>query len=1151
MLEVSSLSPDESPPKSGSPRARASSAAWRSQSASALLSASSPGPSSALQERLQQIVESEFSHERLRHVDDLESKVTALHHDKRKAISNLRATEEQYERLIDKTKDQVTTVRSQNETTKREVLRFESELSELRQQREMAPGRRGRLLQEAEQADSEVERLAELRSQQEADVDSTRVEIADLRQRLDRMQSQQWKTKEGSLHAEHEVKNLCDAVADASRKLEESERCRTVLLRKYAESSEQFQQAVASSEKQFGKVLKKRLDDVKHKQKEYNKHKLALEHIEGEIHAEDLTMRTRQTVFEDKLSELQRLHRSLEQERGMSLQREMQHLQCLDAQGPVGTSDAISLEMHQHLLEEQAQQFKKHIKNMENNLGLEVHVQELQLEHRQDRAVDATHGLAPQMDGARESTLTADAGWTPAPPSSVGTALAFCVEAARRTESRAEALQEELVSARHQRGKVEECIAQSSVQLRALSATLQQEGFHVTEVQELSEQVRVQEQAAKVDAERLRTDARACENELAERSSQLRKLKVGTADGERLSDELNERLWTVGQLEEERDALRRVQKGSELEISALESEQQAVFAQVEAAVHQEQSAAETAANAEESLRRRSGALRLAQDAVNVHVKDSRCRVSQLRESVGVQLRELQKRCAEHAEVFDSEMREQAGRTSLMILQADQASADAQRNVRHLEEVVGMAVAQNARSERDLEEARFEEETSCALQLKLQDAFDSQGRNIIRMLSVLSSTLPSTRAFDQAKALTFRHDHGVAADATDLVHALREGLTEVYKGAASAGTAAVLEQVEIEAEASAREESAASAASGAKLEAELESSMSQRADLAAQVQRLRRDLTVRKQACAAQSTSVAHEMQERESSLEEVRLRLSESEEAVEKFASELQTFMIESSLSLEFSLTDVAEPLKADLSDILEEVSGLQQRFEQDLNALDTKLKLRCQEEVSEHVQQTQYYKEQHSDAIGDLNRQMQAARFSETEALAEADTMVSELREGLVRRWKHLDEERAANLELKDEVEAAAQEETRAQLAVQTAEGRFADVQRQRLLAKEACCERRCQLTRSQQKEMAKLRDKKDAEIANLRSKLLQSFSDLSMVADDDDAPSVFSPISRSYLSRPASTGKNLFNSPPRAVDSASKPALRRSSSRSHLDST
>eukprot|EP00928_Gymnodinium_smaydae_P016654 TRINITY_DN16285_c0_g1_i1.p1 TRINITY_DN16285_c0_g1~~TRINITY_DN16285_c0_g1_i1.p1 ORF type:complete len:1233 (-),score=376.62 TRINITY_DN16285_c0_g1_i1:50-3349(-) len=1072
--------------------------------------------SEVLQRRMQQIVDGELASERFRQVEDLAAKVSALERDRQKAKDDLNATEQRYRVLIEQVREQLSEVNAEHGITQRDIASLEQRLREGRRRLEQEQERYGLELGEhAARAEAEVHRLTDLHSRQEAEIQASRSEICDMRLRLDELYNERSLAQEESMTAAQATLGLREALEQARRRLEDAEQRRAVVRDRYLQAGVQFEDSIQQAEMEGHDLITEEQSEYRRAQKKYDKYKQRYEAGEVELSNMEAAARAQQASLEDKASEITRLHRALEVEQAALGQQEMRHLQCQQEWLPQNVPDAqqmISVRLHEQLLEEQAMHFRERMHDVESKLQLDA---EIPAQHVASSS--SYEPSPPRRAGYHSRSSSAErrrgppvrrgaiGDWAPRGPSSSPTRQALSraarEEATKRANERARTLDSELRHLRQSHRHVQAVVARTEEQQRTFAESIREANSHFERLQRIIGDEREAEEAANAGALRAREEAASAQEEVAALNSQLRDVKRRAAENERLSVSIGDCAKKVAFLEETHERQRQECHDEELIALSLQGEHKTVLAQIELQERRGKQLEEQYEHQQAKVRRLGAAVNRMQYVSKTHVQDARHRLEQLRGDAQSELQRLRERCTDQAEHLCMALRGQQRQATLQEALAQSAREDAARKLEALERRALEAAAENSQLEQRLETSRASEQSEEQTLARLQAAIDSRRRFAERLVSAAASATPGAAELEALKARVLGSDAGLdAPELPSLLAALREGLTSAHGRARKAAETAESVQAEAAEAAELRKLEGALAGRVSALEGVLATAESRREELSVQVRERRAELQTHREARAERRREAREDVALCEGELGDARKRALSLETEADSLARQLQSLRIEASLSVELSRSDAAEPYKHQLYDLLSEVDELQQRFQREVRELEREWKARCADAASNHEEELAELRRRLTHEADAFRSQLSSERAAEADAVAAARRRAGELAEQLARRQADLDERSAARQRLSEEGAAAAREEAKAQGALQAGEARLAQAQETRKREQEAHAERRAELLKRQERELADLRRSTDAEVSALRAQLQHSITGLSVAALDDE---------------------------------------------------
>lgn len=1086
--------------------------------------------SETLRRRMQDIVDDELLHERTRQIEDLTSKVTALDRDRQRKRDDLNASELQYEVALSDARDQLSVVRAETETMHRDIASMEQRIQDSRRMSDVERERQEQAIREqASRAEAELRRLSELQRSQEAQLESRRVEITELRRSLDGLYDTRSRTNEQSLRASHAAQSCRDSLDESRRQLEASEQRRAVLRDRYVQVGQQFEVSICRSEQKSQTLVAELEADIARQRRKCDKYEQRLQGTEMEANAAESGLLVQQSALDDKSAELARLKRVLEEERA-SASRQEQHLERIPKAPRVwkeGSANAygpmIAVATHQQLLDEQAQSFREELLDLERGYKME----------RDNLAVVAA---SPPRQGRRRRAAPGDEPMSPgslASPVRRARARAAQEEAARRTAVRADALEAELRGVRQAIARADAAATWHEEQLLSLDCSLQEACSHLARLQKLVDAERRGEEIACAEACEARKETAARQEELAAKRARLQERGRQAAEAKRLAVIAEESARRLSSLEERHEERRQECQERQLELLTLQGEQKSRAQQADTAESEVKRLEAQRLGDFAKLKSIGTVVGWLQQLAKTHVREARSQLQQLHADASVELRQLAASCQDQGQHICVTLTGRGRRARADELVAQRASEDAARRMAGLQRQAEAAATEVGELEQELELRRSEESNSETVQAELQAKLVAARRGGDRLLSAVSVAMPCPRSFEQLKVKALGATGGLDAQVlADMQAALKDGLRVALAEARDAAAASELAEVDARSAAEARKSESAVAMQQSEHDAATARLAARSEGLAAELARRQRELRASGERRAESVETEELEVARLEASVEAADERVVEHSAAAERLARQLNGLRIEASLSLELSRSDAAEPLKAQLYDVLARVEELQTRFRRELRDLDKDQVARCEEDTQVHDERLRESRKRFADESAVLGREVQAERSAKGEAFEAATTHASELGKALAQGRAEADDASDACRRLRDECEAAAREEARSMAALQVAEGRLAHSQEARRREQEVLVSRRSELAEEQERELTKLRRKKDQEISAMQARLHESLSSLSAVAagsDAGDSPGELGASSFAFASDAELSG---FASPPRQAE-------------------
>eukprot|EP00929_Paragymnodinium_shiwhaense_P049925 TRINITY_DN25176_c0_g1_i1.p1 TRINITY_DN25176_c0_g1~~TRINITY_DN25176_c0_g1_i1.p1 ORF type:complete len:1240 (-),score=480.91 TRINITY_DN25176_c0_g1_i1:259-3978(-) len=1092
------------------------------------------GGTDMLQRRMQEIVDDELAHERRRQVEDLSAKAGSLERDVLKAKGDLDATERQYQVLIEDARHQLGHVRSEQMVMQQEVSHLEGQLRAQRQLGLAAHEKEcSRLGEELAAAESSCRTLLDQRKKQEAQVEAARAESSELRRQIDHLYKERSYNHEESLTVSHATKALRDSLEEARRQLDDSERRRAQLRDRYLCVGQQFEDAIERSEKESQLLISELQADLNHVQGKYDKYRQRVDTIESEISVEEACARAAQSAFEERSAEAVRLRRSLEGERAVCSQQELRYSQCKQQRSVEKTPDLqqmIQVSMHQKLLEEQAKHFRERSQELEKRLKAEFQVRPVQLpppgqqqerrpEHGGDSMMQLQDAAAPApwpVPGGRRRNEPRP---VPANASAARQALhrAAKAEVGKRFEARTDGLEAELRELRQAQRTLEAGIGRSEEQARVLRDNFQEASAHMGRLQRMVDDESKAERDNRLRLQQVIEETSAAKSELSAQSAKLRKIKADSAQHDKMAQASTELAEHVRELEGAREKWRAECQSQSLEASAVRGELQSCTSQLELSESQAERLDRERTADEAKLHRLREALSRMQYVVQAHAAEERSRLQLLRADAGGEVKRLLDRCQDFGNQLNAQVQGQRQRARLDELAVKKSQEDMRRRLDQLEQRCEGAAAESSRLLAELQEQRSSELQHAETLTSSRASLASQTMRIERLLNVAGASLPCTKRFEEAKASCLASPGLDGPMLPELLAALKEGIQATHDRAASSAAANEKTRCQVALKSELQERASAASSKQQALEAELRAAERQREQLRQEVEhkkveQLRREeqraeavrthaeeVKTRVEQLTEKSAALEVELASEEAKLAEAEKCANEEEAAARALAERLQQLDAERPLALELARSDAAEPLKQRLQSLLAEVDELRKSFQEELQEMDRVQKERCAREMQALADERSDLEARLKDEAELLRRSLQDERSAEAAAAEDVGLREAELQKQLAKGRLDLADKEAEMARLEDQSSQAAQEEERARAAVQVAEAKVADVQRQREKAQSEAAESRAELLRRQEHELAELRRSRDAEVSRLRRRLQHSISGLSAVGPDE----------------------------------------------------
>eukprot|EP00435_Cladocopium_sp_Y103_P073978 s92_g46.t1 len=325
--------------------------------------------------QMQALVDERLMSERRRQIEDLATKVVTLEADRREAKSELRATEQKHQAVVSDARAQLTEVEAEHSELRRDIARLQEELAQQRSQEESE--------MKISMLEAEACKLTELRQSHEMQIESCRQEVSDLRQKLEQLQLQRVRAQQETASAANAARNLSSSLEEAKLQLESSEQQKLLLRERYAKVGEQFEQAMAQSQREAQQLQGQLEAELQRRQQRTRRNRQRLEEVESALQLTEQSIRDQNATLEERQQELRRWRTSMER----------QDLQ---------PANQMPLSVHEKLLEEQAHHFQERLQALESEsresqtqrtelLQKERKKKLAELKRRQD---DATHRVA-------------------------------------------------------------------------------------------------------------------------------------------------------------------------------------------------------------------------------------------------------------------------------------------------------------------------------------------------------------------------------------------------------------------------------------------------------------------------------------------------------------------------------------------------------------------------------------------------------------------------------------------------------------------------------------------------------------------------------------------------------------------------------------
>ncbi|CAL1130601.1 unnamed protein product, partial [Cladocopium goreaui] len=295
-----------------------------------------------LQSQMQALVDERLMSERRRQIEDLATKVVTLEADRREAKSELRATEQRHQAVVSDARAQLTEVEAEHSELRRDIARLQEELAQRHSQEESE--------MKISMLEAEACKLTEIRQSHEMQIESCRQEVSDLRQKLEELQLQRVRAQQETASAANAARNLSSSLEEAKLQLESSEQQKLLLRERYAKVGEQFEQAMAQSQREAQQLQGQLEAELQRRQQRTRRNRQRLEEVESALQLTEQSIRDQNATLEERQQELGRWRTSMERQ-------DLQDLQ---------PANQMPLSVHEKLLEEQAHNFQERLQALES-----------------------------------------------------------------------------------------------------------------------------------------------------------------------------------------------------------------------------------------------------------------------------------------------------------------------------------------------------------------------------------------------------------------------------------------------------------------------------------------------------------------------------------------------------------------------------------------------------------------------------------------------------------------------------------------------------------------------------------------------------------------------------------------------------------------
>jgi len=756
--------------------------------------------------------------------------------------------------------------------------------------------------------------------------------------------------------------------------------------------------------------------------------------------------------------EITRLERDLVTEQEASKRREQQYMQCHQRrmqdheQEMKHLSELIAVQTHEKVLEDQANHYRKAMRELEDNLKRQMESHAKTARERRERGVR-------DVQAAEETALKR-----------CGDLKGSRSDVARR----ADALELEFKTVGHSKRSTEVDLARIDEQRRTLTGSLSEAGANLSRLQRI-----VEEEVA--SSERAEEEAECAKAEAAEAATEL-SLQTDKLSGQRCAaSELENELQQVAKMEELKERRREEVHSHSLELSSMQGEFPACEARLESTLTRASNLQEQCSRSMAGRRRGHAAMFRAKHVLSGHVRDERTAIMQLRSDVQSEMQQIMDSCQDEVTDYVRALHAQNRSTSSDELGIERECQDLERQVRAATDEVGGLEEQLEKLLRDSsghEEGRVQAETACR----------GLSHGMERLLMVLPAELPGVPGLEAARLRLLENDALSSKRFAEMLEQLRSDLDAAISRLRSEATTGELQRLEGEVESEVRKEAIVHASQQEASNAEFNAVESQRTILIAKLQEHRGEGTP----CQNQR---ADHISERESSTAQLVARIQaareearERDREAKRLQSRMQGIAIEASVDMEVSRKEVAEPLREKLHELFREIDALQQKFAKEWADRERFLSTQDTEDVENHRGALQAIQRRFHIEMESLGQKLNDVREGDKQASDEDEFRVAELTEQLAHGEAELNDLRDSERRSEIQFETHARDEERGRVELAGLESTLAEAQHARDHDLEEFRRRRSLLHKTHDEETTQLRRLKDADLSRMRSLLQDS---------------------------------------------------------------
>eukprot|EP00397_Hematodinium_sp_SG-2012_P014384 GEMP01014623.1.p1 GENE.GEMP01014623.1~~GEMP01014623.1.p1 ORF type:complete len:735 (+),score=161.63 GEMP01014623.1:95-2299(+) len=324
--------------------------------------ASSPS-AHALQQRMQEIVESQLTGDKDKQLDAVLSQVAILKTAKKHLTQDLENVEKQSETNLREMKNELAHVQQQLADTRREHTRV---LQQLKDNERYSMSEKEWSMRSMEEKFKYQDNRAISLEEQLADKNQELIvlteENREFRQRLERLYHERAKWQEEMMAQSRTQKNIAGELDEAQRLLAQSEVERIQLRSQYVNVGEKFERLMDVEERENSDTVRQLVEKLKEQKERSERYKKKCDRLSAEGTTRQSELRTFITRIEDKDEEIERLTQRVNQEteKQRLVRSEMLEMQqksfreqaeCLEK-----TTSMFPIASHHQILDEQCQQ---------------------------------------------------------------------------------------------------------------------------------------------------------------------------------------------------------------------------------------------------------------------------------------------------------------------------------------------------------------------------------------------------------------------------------------------------------------------------------------------------------------------------------------------------------------------------------------------------------------------------------------------------------------------------------------------------------------------------------------------------------------------------------------------------------------------------